>query len=441
MEGKIAVAGAGLAGSLLGAYLAQKGYQVDLIEKRGDFRRADYKGGRSINLALSDRGWKALEKVGLKSAIEEIAIPMYGRMLHDVDGSLSFMPYGKEKQAIYSVSRGELNLRLIEAAAQHPNLNLLFEHGIEKVDFEQQKIMLSTPEGAKESSYDRIIGADGAFSAVRDSMMKSSDRFNYSQSYIPHGYKELSIPPGKVKKWQIDKNCLHIWPRKSFMLIALPNQDGSFTCTLFLAFEGAVSFENLNTAEAVEAFFATYFKDAMDLMPTLVEDFFDNPTSSLVTVRCEPWNKGTNALILGDAAHAIVPFYGQGMNASFEDCFVLAEKLEANDFDWDKVIPEFAHERKPDGDGIAQLALNNFIEMRDLVADPHFVKKRQLSGKVNEWFPEKWLPLYSMVTFSDIPYHKALEEGRRQNKILEAILEKEADLEKIDCRLVADYIM
>lgn len=436
MADKVCVVGAGLVGSLLAAQLAKKGFSVDLYERRSDLRRNDISAGRSINLALSDRGLRALAGVGAEEAMRKISIPMHGRMLHDVEGNEAFMPYGKDGQYINSISRGDLNKHLMDMAEQSGKVNLMFDMPCMDVDLETATITFknSNTNEVVTKQYDRIFGTDGAFSIGRSKMMKT-DRFNYSQFYISSGYKELSMPPVPGKKWAIDKNALHIWPRKSFMLIALPNEDGSFTCTLFMPFEGDVAFEHIKTDEEVLSFFNTYFKDAVPHMTTLLDDWHNNATSSLVTVKSEPWNHKDKVLLLGDAAHAIVPFYGQGMNAGFEDVRVFNDYLDKYS-DWEQLFKEYSEERVPDGHAIAELALRNYTEMRDLVADPHFVKKRALSGRIGGLFEDQWLPLYSMVTFSHIRYSEALEKGERQNEILEQLVAQGLSADSTDNEII-----
>lgn len=416
----VAVVGAGLVGSLLSIYLKKRGYQVTVFERRPDMRRKGYEGGRSINLALSNRGIRALEEIGLAEPLKQVAIPMHGRVMHDRKGNLTFQPYGKEGQFINSVSRSGLNIVLMDEA-EKLGVKFLFEQRVEKIDVENTAIIFPT----EKKQFDLIIGADGAFSAVRGSL-QITDRFDYSQDYIDHGYKELSIPAGAGARlpagqagFQIEKNALHIWPRESFMLIALPNPDGSFTCTLFFPFEGKTSFEKLKTDADVKQFFQETFPDALRLMPDLLEDYNSNPTSSLVTVTCYPWVRN-NTLLIGDAAHAIVPFFGQGMNAGFEDCRILHELLDKHQDDWSIALSEFQEQRKPDADAIAQLALDNFIEMRDLVADAEFLLRKKIEAKLHELFPDKWIPLYSMVTFHDsMRYSEAYQIGKRQRKIMD----------------------
>lgn len=420
------VVGAGLVGSLWAVFLARRGYQVKVFERRPDMRAAGYKGGRSINLAMSERGWKAVEKAGIREKIGKVAIPMPGRMIHNTDGHLAFQPYGKEGEAIYSVSRGGLNLELLQIAGSFPNVEFFFDRQCLGVDLDKPLVHFNNLKTGKQETYESplIFGADGAFSAVRNSL-QHTDRFNYRQFYLEHGYKELSIPATAEGKHRLDPGALHIWPRGNFMLIALPNTDGSFTCTLFLPFEGAVSFEQLQNDADVSAFFQQYFADAVPLMPGLLQAFRENPTSSLITVNCSPWQWQGRILLLGDAAHAIVPFYGQGMNAGFEDCTMLDDMLDEAGEDWARVIPAFAHRRERDGDAIAELAQRNFIEMRDLVGDPKFLLRKKIAADLHTRFPGEFLPVYSMVTFSNTPYYRALQEDDAQNRLFREILSLE----------------
>ncbi|HMV10111.1 MAG TPA: NAD(P)/FAD-dependent oxidoreductase [Cyclobacteriaceae bacterium] len=413
----IAISGAGLVGSLAAIYLRKRGYDVTVFERRHDMRKSGAEGGRSINLALSNRGIRALEEVGLADELKKVAIPMHGRMMHDRQGKLSSFAYGKEGQFINSVSRSGLNIVLMNEA-ERLGVQFWFDQRIQKVDFVKTQLFV---EGKSGEPFDLIIGADGAFSAVRGSF-QFTDRFDYEQNYIHHGYKELHIPPGANGSFQFEKNYLHIWPRESFMMIALPNPDGSFTCTLFFPFDGNPSFDMLKTNADVEKFFEETFPDARKLMPTLLEDFNTNPTSSLVTIKCYPWVRN-NTLLIGDAAHGIVPFYGQGMNAGFEDCRILNDLLSQHNDNWTTVLPEFQQLRKPDADAIAQLALDNFIEMRDLVADADFLLRKKIEGKLYELFPDKWIPLYPMVTFMDnMRYSDALRTGQKQKRIMDEVM-------------------
>ena len=439
---KIAIAGAGLVGSLLGVYLSRRGYQVNIFERRTDFRKNGGYGGRSINLALSNRGLRALREVGLEEALRSKAIPMHGRQVHPLHGAHGFFPYGKEGEFINSISRSGLNEVLMDAAEKQ-GVQIHFGARMNQVDFNKTTFTWSDATGKTSAeTADILIGADGAFSAVRQAFM-ASDRFDFSQHYIEHGYKELTIPPAADGSFRLEKNALHIWPRESYMLIALPNPDGSFTCTLFFPFEGPVSFRELNSDQAVMDFFKRVFPDAYEMMPDLLKDFKENPSSSLVTMRCYPWVRN-NTLLIGDSAHAIVPFYGQGMNAGFEDCRVLNHLLETCGDDWSKALPLFQQERKPAGDAIAQLALNNFIEMRDLVDDPNFILQKKIEGRLHTLYPDKWIPLYSMVTFrDDIPYATAYETGQKQQQIMREVLQtpgvhtnwEELDFESIVSKL------
>jgi kynurenine 3-monooxygenase len=418
---KIAIAGAGLVGSLLAIYLARRGYTVDVFERRADMRTGVYGGGRSINLALSNRGLRSLEEVGVANAMEAVAIPMHGRVMHSRGGELTFQPYGKKGQFINSVSRSALNIVLMNKAEER-GVKFHFEQRVVKVDLENTILTIDREQSAPETrAFDFIIGTDGAFSAVRGAM-QITDRFDYAQNYIEHGYKELRITPGARGAFKLEKNALHIWPRESFMMIALPNPDGSFTCTLFFPFDGAPSFNQLKTDAEVSMFFESTFPDAVELMPTLLEDYNTNPTGSLVTVRCYPWKKNST-LLMGDAAHAIVPFFGQGMNAGFEDCYLLNQLLDRHRDDWEKAVSEFENMRKPDADAIAQLALDNFVEMRDLVADADFLLRKKIEARLHELYPEKWIPLYTMVTFrEDIRYAEAYRNGQRQKAIMDEVM-------------------
>ena len=421
-EKKALVVGAGLVGALWAVFLAKRGYNVSVYEQRGDMRQAGYSGGRSINLAMSDRGWKAVEKAGIKEKLASVAIPMYGRMMHPVSGELVFQPYGKENQAIYSVSRGGLNLELLNIAASFPNVELHFDQKCRRFEPSEGAVWFEGPDRqVKKVEAPIIFGVDGAFSAIRNSLQRLP-RFNYSQSYLDYGYKELSIPPNEDGSHRLEKNALHIWPRGQFMLIGLPNIDGSFTCTLFLPFEGSqAAFDHLNSDEAVLAFFQQYFPDAIPLMPTLLDDFRRNPAAALVTVRCNPWHYQDKVLLLGDAAHAIVPFFGQGMNAGFEDCTILDALIDTFEGDWERINSTFSNSRISDGNAIAELALRNFIEMRDLVADPKFLLRQKIAARLHEKH-SSFLPTYSMVTFSNIPYSQALQAADAQNVLFERIL-------------------
>lgn len=423
MKGKVAIIGGGLVGAHLACLLARRDYEVEVYEKRPDMRKVQVSAGRSINLALSDRGWISLELTGVDRKIREIAIPMKGRMIHGEDGQLHFQPYGEENQAIYSVSRAQLNQTLLDFAEQFPNVSLHFETQCVAVDLDKPSLSVKNLQNGevREIEADFFIGADGAYSVIRYHMLKL-DRFDYCQTYLQHGYKELSIAPDPNGKWKLEPNALHIWPRHQFMLIALPNIDGSFTCTLFLSFEGAPSFSELDTDDKVRQFFEFYFPDTVSLLEDFPQIFFHNPTSSLVTIRCYPWSYAGRFLLIGDAAHAIVPFYGQGVNSGFEDCRILIELLEKYNDDWTIVLEEFQRMRKPDADAISELAMRNFVEMRDHVADPKFLLRKVIERALHKQFPKRFLPVYTIVTFSpQLPYHKALEEQQRQDQMFNEI--------------------
>jgi len=433
MQKNITILGAGLVGSLLSIYLAKRGHLVNVYERRSYMRKEKMSAGKSINLALSDRGWRGLQGTGIAEDIRKVAIPMFGRMIHHISGEMNFQPYGEKDQAIWSVSRGGLNIELMNLAERNPNVKLFFDERCTGVDLEHATAKFENHQTKNSSTVqsDLIFGADGAFSAARLQLQLSTDRFQYDQHYIEHGYKELNIPAGKNGEWLMEKNALHIWPRGGYMLIALPNIDGSFTCTLFFPFEGAESFSRLTNEKELLEFFNRVFPDAVSLMPTLVQDFFHNPTGSLVTVRCFPWSYKDKLCLIGDAAHAIVPFFGQGMNCGFEDCTVLEELMTENDTDWQKIFKSFEHSRKPNSDAIAELALQNFIEMRDLVGDRKFLLRKKIEAWIHEKHPDKWLSLYSQVTFSpNVPYSVALANGKRQDAIMNKIM----SMEKIEER-------
>ncbi len=409
-KNEISILGAGLVGSLLGALIKQKGFNVDVYEMRQDPRTQLKDGGKSINLALSHRGIEALKLAGIYDQIQDDLIPMKGRMMHDINGDLYTQPYGKEGQFINSVSRNGLN-KLLISHAESQGVNFHFDHKCVDVDLNETQVTFSN---GQQISTEVLIGSDGAYSMLRQKM-EHTDRFNFEQHYIDHGYKELKMEPSNGS-FAMEPNFLHIWPRGNFMLIALPNPDCSFTCTLFFPFEGELSFQSIQSDNEIISFFEQYFPDVIPLIPDYVQQFQTNVTSSLVTIRTAPWNYN-NSLLIGDAGHAIVPFYGQGMNAGFEDCRLLMEWGEELNFDWKKLLPVFSNRRKPDADGIADLALNNFVEMRDHVADEHFLNIKRVEARLQAEFPDVWLPLYSMVTFSDIPYSEALRIGKIQKQV------------------------
>ncbi len=419
----ITIVGAGLVGSLLAIYLAKKGHRVDVYERRPDMRIASISAGRSINLAMSDRGWRGLERAGIIDTIRPIAIPMRGRMMHDHKGNLTFQPYGEAHEAINSVSRRTLNTTLMDCAEAYDNVHFHFSHRATGIDLDQPWVEFENANGQiVRVESDVVIGSDGAFSAIRD-RMQHLDRFNFSQDYLEHGYKELCILPGPNGEFLLEKNALHIWARRSFMLIALPNTDATFTCTLFYPFKGEESFEHLQTEEQVMEFFNREFPDAVPLMPTLLDDFFGNPTGSLATMRAFPWVWEDKVALIGDAAHAVVPFYGQGMNCGFEDCVTLSECLDASPDDWHKAFDTYQRLRKPNSDAIAQMAIENFVEMRDRVVDPRFLLRKKIESMIHEHYPEHFTSQYTLVSFrADTPYADALKRGRANDALFERIM-------------------
>ena len=428
---KFVLVGSGLAGGLLAAYLGRRGYDVELYERRADPREGNIVGGRSINLALSTRGIHALEQLGIADEVLRHAIPMPGRMIHDKSGDLHFSPYDRDpRNHINSIGRAALNTTVIEAALRYPNVRVLFNHCCTGVDLDSATAHLvnttpslhysNTPSLAAPG--DAIIGVDGAFSAVRQSMQRQIPNFQYDESYLAHGYKELTIPPAPDGSWRMEKNALHIWPRKSFMMIALPNPDGSFTCTLFWEFKGPRSFENTTSDDDVRRFFDEEFPDAVPLMPALLEEFRENPTGSLVTIRCGPWFYKDTVALVGDAAHAVVPFYGQGMNAAFEDCVVLDECLAACPDNRESAFADYFQRRKENADALADLAVQNFIEMRDKTASKTFRAKKKLDHWLEAVLPGIYLPLYTMITFTRMPYAQAARRARVQDTIIFGVM-------------------
>lgn len=416
----IAVIGAGLVGSLAAIYFAKHGYKVSVYDRRPDLRKNGPEAGRSINLALSSRGWKPLKELGLEEEVKKMVIPMKGRIMHNQQGELTFQPYGKEGQHINSISRDGLN-NLLMNTAEKAGVEFFFKRRCTYVNYKTSTVTFDVNGHTDSLKTDIIIGADGAYSAVRNAIQRTN-RFNYSQYFIDYGYKELAIPPAKSGEHRLEKNALHIWPRGQFMLIALPNVDGSFTVTLFLPYEGDPSFEALSNTADVQEFFKKTFPDALDLMPSLLDDWNNNPTSSLVTIQCYPWMKN-NILLIGDASHAVVPFYGQGMNSGFEDCRVLNELIVKHNHNWKDIFDNFQQLRKPDADAISELALENFVEMRDHVADDMFLLRKKLEAMLHEQYPDKWIPQYSMVTFHDeMSYSEAREIGQRQKEIMDEVM-------------------
>ena len=443
---EITLAGAGLAGSLLAIFLARRGHRVTVLERRPDPRKAGASGGRSINLALANRGIAALEEVGAMESVRAALIPMAGRMLHDEDGRLKLIPYGnKPHEVIYSVSRAGLNALLLDAAESTGRVSIRFGETVTGVDFATRTVRFLSGDDprTRTTPYAVLIGTDGSASAVRNSILERT-RGRLDEQPLGHGYKELSIPAAPGGGFLMEKNALHIWPRGEYMLIALPNADGSFTATLFLPQSGAESFEALRTPEAVHALFERRFADAIPLMPRLVEDFFGNPTGHLETIRCAPWSFEDHALVLGDAAHAIVPFHGQGMNAAFEDCGALDRCLTDPNRSWNEIFTEFEIIRRPNTDAIAEMALENYVEMRSTVREPKFQLKKDLSFRLEERHPNVFIPRYSMVMFHTIPYAEAQRRGAIQETILDELTRAAARVEEVDLaradRLIAERL-
>lgn len=440
---EVTIVGAGLVGSLWAVYMAKAGHKVRIYERRPDIRKAEITAGKSINLALSDRGWNALKEVGLEDEVRKIAIPMYGRIMHDLEGNLTEQAYGKEGQAIFSVSRGDLNSKMMSMAENAGDAIIYYNRKCYDVDLDEGICSFENTEtGEKEHvRSDLIFATDGAFSAVRYNAFQKRDRFNFSQKYIEDGYRELLLPPNEDGSYKLDKNALHIWPRGRYMLIALANNDGSFTCTLFMPYKDHEnSFENLKTKDDVRNFFKTKFPDFYEMMPNVAESWGDHPLSSLAITRCFPWTYG-KAVLMGDAAHATVPFYGQGMNAGFEDCFKMWQLFQQYGDDWNQIFETYSKTRKPDGDALQDLSLHNYYVMRDYVADPSFLLQKKIEARIFEEYPDKWMPLYSQVTFSDIPYSKALKVGTKQDQIMKEVLTIENIESKWDTKEIDQLIL
>ncbi len=442
----ITLIGAGLVGSLLAVLLAKRGIRVELYERRSDMRKEDISAGRSINLALANRGIYPLEQAGLIDKVKPLLTTMKGRMVHDLEGNENFQSYGqKEEEVIYSVSRGDLNKICLEAAEETGLVNIHFNQNCESVDFDNNQIQFKHSETNEEIlvNFEQIIGTDGSASSVRDAIHQKKS-IQHDILELGHSYKELCIPAGKNGKYQIDKNSLHIWPRGGYMLIALPNEDASFTVTLFMPTKGDISFDSLDNKEKVGKFFETHFKDTLPLLPTLREDFFDNPTGRLATVKCSPWHYKHQALLLGDAAHAVVPFHGQGMNCGFEDAVYLAEVIDEysnHNINWQQIFERVDSNRKENGDAIADMAIENYVTMRDSVRDEKFLLKNALGFELEKRFPEFFCPRYSMVMFHRLPYAKAKQRGFIQEEILNQLTANTSGIEFVDFNLAEKLII
>jgi len=436
----IAIAGSGLVGSLLAIYLKKLGHSVTVFDRRPDIRTITFS-GRSINLAMSNRGWNALAAVGLEEEIKRIAIPLDKRAMHLPGQPLYYQKYGKEGEAIWSISRGVLNKKMIDLA-EAAGAEFRFNEKVWDIDLPRATLYTGISEKSewKEYTFDMVFGCDGAFSRIRHKMQRRS-RFDYSQDFIDVGYKELTIPAQPDGTHKLDKNSFHIWPRGKFMLIAMPNLDGSFTCTLFLPFEGEVSFAGLINREQAKRFFTQYFPTVMQDIGNLTEDFFRNPTSAMVTMKCYPWTYWDKVALVGDSAHAILPFYGQGMNAGFEDIYVLNRLIGELGDDWETIFQRYQAERKPNADAIAELSYRNFIEMSSKTADPEFLLQKKIEKHFAAKHPDKWIPAYSRVTFSDRPYVEALALGDQQEAIMQEIMKLPQIEERWDSREVENNML
>jgi kynurenine 3-monooxygenase len=430
---KITLIGAGLNGPLLAILLMQRGFAVEIFERRPDMRTVRMSAGRSINLALSTRGIHGLQQAGLWDKMLSIIIPMKGRMMHSVAGDLTFQPYGKDdREVINSISRAELNIALMNAA-EAQGADIHFNQRCKRFDLKTGSVRLRNDDTGEETTKEAgvVIGCDGSASAIRAEMLKLP-RFNFSQQYLDYGYKELTIPASSEGKHLLETHALHIWPRGNHMLIALPNIDGTFACILFLPFDGKDSFAELTTPGDVTQFFQSRFPDTLPLMPQLADNYFANPTGAMVTIKCSPWNVDGKALLMGDAAHAIVPFFGQGLNCGFEDCTSLLALLDRHGADWPRVFTHFEQERKLNTDAIADMAIENFTEMSDRVADSRFLLRKKVELALEGKYPKLFVPKYAMVTFHRIPYSVALARGVVQDRMLAELCDPINNLEDLD---------
>jgi kynurenine 3-monooxygenase len=438
----ITIAGAGLAGSMLAVLLSRKGYCVELFERNPDPRGADAAGGRSINLALAERGRHALRSAGLLEEVDRYTIPMRGRMVHGVDGQLELHPYGKdESEVIWSTHRARLNRSMLDAAAASERVKLYFDHALTGVDWNAQKLVFVDPNGHQrhQHGFEVLIGADGAGSPVRGAIAQVED-IGLSEEMLDHGYRELTISPDPQGGYQLDPNALHIWPRGGFMLIALPNANGSFTATLFLANDGHPGFAELKDWPAQQAFMQAWFPDAMPLLGSLEADFRENPVGLLGTIRCRQWHYRGQAVLLGDAAHAIVPFHGQGMNAAFEDCLEFMRCLEDNERDWQALFEEFQGRRIEHANAIADMALENYKEMRETVLDPRFALRKALEHDLERRHPRRFVPRYSLVMFHRLPYAEVYRRGQIQDRLLDLLMRGVDQLKAVDFKLAAELV-
>ncbi len=440
MNTSIAIIGSGLVGVALAITLKQRGFDVVVYDKSQDIRQVDFK-GRSINLALSSRGWRLMEYLGIAQEIQAIGIPMSQRAIHLTHNTVKYQPYGVNGESIWALSRGEFNKKLIEIACQR-GVEFKWETPVWDVDLEKGLLYTAATEQQEWQSISHrvIFGADGAYSKVRARLQRQS-LFEYQQSYLPLGYKELVIAPGSKGGFRLDPNSFHIWPRKDFMLIALANTDGSFTCTLFMAYKGEISFDSIVSSSQIQEFFTTYFPDIVELIPTYEKMYKNNTVNSLITTKCFPWVYKGNVALIGDAAHAVVPFYGQGLNAGLEDVFVLNQILDSNGSqNWAEVFKEYQDQRKINADAISELSYRNFQEMSQFTAEDSFLLRKKIETDFAKAYPSLWLPLYDLVTFSDHSYSSALELGNKQKNIMDQIMAKQNVEQLYESGEVFDFI-
>jgi len=424
LDKKITLIGAGLAGPLMANYLAKKGFFVEIYERRSDMRKIELSAGRSINLALSARGIMALKGIGIFDNIKPFIIPMSGRMIHDKSGETNFQSYGqRNSEVIYSISRSKLNMELMNFAEETGSISIYFNHKLLKANIDKRELIFEK----KVVSFNRVFGCDGSGSVLRNAIVNKT-KTKFVQKPLGHGYKELSMPASKHNEYQIDYNALHIWPRGNFMMIALPNIDKTFTVTIFMPLKGEISFDTIKTEKQIEDFFTINFMDALKLMPNLLEDFKKNPIGSLASNYCDQWHYKDKAVIFGDAAHAVVPFFGQGMNASFQDCIVLNKLINKYGKNWGKIFNSFSSQHVKNGHAIANMALENYVEMRDSVNDSSYLERRELELDLEKKFPNKFIPRYSMVSFHQIPYEQVYKRGEVQFKLMSDFLSKKITL-------------
>jgi kynurenine 3-monooxygenase len=426
---KINIVGAGLVGAVLAVFLARRGHRVEVFDRMPDIRLAPRSSGRSINLTLCERGLRVLDGLGVGDAVRAISVPVYGRLIHDLRGEVTYQPYGNNGEAIYSVARGDLNRTLLDFAARHRDIAFHFQQACLDVDLDGPAVKLKNLESGEVTwrQADTVFGADGAHSAVR-LRMEQKTRFNFSQRYWEQGYKELNAPASE-SGWVARRNAIHIWPRGDYMLICFPNMDGSFTCSVHIPFEGPLSFASIKTEADLLGLFRGSFSDAVEHLPDLARDFFSRPANAMVTIKCDPWSYRDTTALVGDAAHTIYPSYGQGANAGFEDCAVLDGCMESHGDDWTALLGDYERQRKPNTDAIADLCVEHFAELRDLVGTPGFLLRKEIERRINRLHPDKYKDLYSMITFTSLPYTEALRCEREQRDIVEQIMAHE-DIER-----------